>query len=163
MLLNCKRESKSRSMCPHLLLLAYFWVQPGYSIGRKDWFGFLRLQWENMCEVMNLKCFWYDWRFFNITRFMKNHIWFLKLRGNWRTKLVCSLTKNFCRVGRNLTRLYLTKYNIFNCATFLVHGLFILMGFIITSIDQQIGTVDGNKLKGEARPGLLCTSITPKN
>ena len=30
-------------------------------------------------------------------------------------------------------------------------------------IDQQIGTVGGNKLKDEARPELCCTSITPKN
>ena len=60
-------------------------------------------------------------------------------------------------------RLHLTKYNIFNCATYLVHGPFAMVGFIIMPIDQQIGTVGGNKFKDEARPELQYTSITLKN
>ena len=55
------------------------------------------------CVLVNLKCSCYDWCFFNITRFTKDHIWFLKQRGNWRAKLIRSLTKIFCWVDDNLT------------------------------------------------------------
>ena len=113
------------------------------------------------CDLVNVKCFCYNWFFFNTTRLTKGHIWFLKQRGNWRAKLVHSLTKIFCRVDDNLTWLHPTKYSIF--ATYLVHGPFAMVGFIIMSIDQQIGTVGGNKYKGEARPELQYTSITLKN
>ena len=114
------------------------------------------------CELVSLKCSCYDWFFFSITRFTKDHIWLLNQRGNWGAKLVRSLTKIFCRVEDYLTRLHLTKY-MFNCVTYPFHGPFGMMGFIIMSIDQQIRMVGRNKLKDEARPELRCTSITPKN
>ena len=111
------------------------------------------------CELVNLKCSCYDWCFFNITRFTKNHICFFKQRGNWRAKPVRSLTKIFCRVDDNLIQLHLTKYNICNCTTNPVHKLFAMMGFIIMPIDQQIGTVGENKFKGQVRPELPSSKI----
>ena len=108
--------------------------------------------------LVNLKCSWYDRYFFDITRFPKDNTWFLKQRSDLRAKLVRSLTKIFCRVDDNLTRLHLTKYKIFKYATYPVHGSFAMMGFIIMPINQQIGTVGGNKLKDKARPELRCMS-----
>ena len=152
-----------------MVLNIFFWwcifqynKVPCYSIGRENWFGCLRLLWENIVWTCELKCSCYDWCFFNITRFTKNHICFFKQRGNWRAKPVRSLTKIFCRVDDNLTQLHLTKYNICNCTTNPIHGLFAMMGFIIMPIDQQIGTVGENKFKGQVRTELRSTFVAPK-
>ena len=132
----------------------FFGVQQGSLLldrKKKNGLGFFGSSWRTLRELGNFKCSWYKWCFFNITRFTNNQMWFLKQHGNWRAKLICSFTNIFCRVDDNLSQLHLMKYNIFNCATYLAHGSFPIMGFIIMPIDQQSATVGGNKLKDEAR------------
>ena len=98
MILNCTRESKS--WCIFVPASFFWWRTFGYnkvlcySIGRKIYLEFSGCSGRASCELVYLKCPWYNWCFFNITRFTKNHIWFLKQRCNWRAKLVCSLTKS---------------------------------------------------------------------
>ena len=111
------------------------------------------------CELLNLKCFWYDWYFFNITKFTKYYIWFFRQCGNLTEKLVRSLTKIFCRVDNNLIQLHLSKcpYPV-NAPTYPVHGLLSHDGLHYNANHSANGTVGGNKLKDKARPELCYVS-----
>ena len=125
------------------------------AVGRKNWFGFLGLQWEDF--NVNL------WIFSIAGMIDPPSIGSLRITSDiWNNVVIevkkCSFTKIFWRVDDNLT-----QYKIFDGATYPIYGLFAMIGFIIMPIDQRIKTVGGNKLQDKARPEFHSQFIFPKN
>ena len=166
MLLNCTREPKSWSTCPRLLIVTYFWIQRGSLLFDRN----KKLTWVSPVPLgRHLLNFW----ILSVPGASSVSLASLRITSDFWNNVVIDQQNLFAALQESSVVLMIIWLDFpWRNTSILIVPPIPLMGPLpwwatlqcqSMPIDQQIGTVGGNKLKDEARPELCCTSITPKN